>query len=128
MIKELPKWFRIAKITSEQSDYKYKVGAVLVKGGSVVSTGYNEVRFKSLGSEQYTEWKESLHAERAAIAKMNKEDVQGCSMYIYREYNSNNFPALSKPCSQCAKLISDMGVKKVYYTTPGPPYYQEIKL
>jgi deoxycytidylate deaminase len=117
----------MAKIESEKSTYVHKMGCVVVKGGSIQSTGYNEVRFCSVGSTNFTEWKESLHAERAALSKMKKEDVAGCSVYIYREY-ANGKPALAKPCSQCAYMLSELGVKKVFYTIDKEPYYREIRL
>lgn len=128
MVIVLPKWFRIAEKESLKSNYKYKIGAVVVKGGSIISIGHNDIRYRSTGCSKYSDWKESLHAERACISKVSKELVNGSSIYIFRRDNEQGLPALSKPCPQCAKLISDMGIKKVYFTTSQPPYYELIKL
>lgn len=122
------KWFRAAKKESEKSEYKLQVGAVVIKGGSLISSGYNEVRYCSVGSIKYTKFKESLHAERSALSKMNKEDVSGCSIYIYREGVTTKKPAMSKPCPQCFHMIKELGIKKIYFTVPYDPYFEIIKL
>jgi len=127
-MKSLPRWFRLAKKEAERSDYKLKVGAVVIKGGSVLSTGFNSVRHCAIGSSKFTTWKESLHAERAALSKMNKEDISGCTVYIYRIHGLTGKPAFSKPCTQCAFMMRELGVKKVLYTHPDYPYFEEIKL
>lgn len=124
---KIPKWFRSAKIASNKSTYKIKIGAVLVKGGSILASGCNEVRYRQIGSNKFSEWKESLHAERCVLSKFNKEDLKGCSLYIWREYEDGS-PALSKPCSACNYLITEMNIKKVYYSIPTSPFYEEIKL
>lgn len=124
---KLPKWLRIAKMESEKSDYHQKMGAVAVKGGSLVSKGFNQVRFKSIGMFKYTKWQGSLHAERDCLSKISKEDAKGCTVYIYREH-ADGKPALAKPCSQCAFMLYDLGVKRVVYTTNKFPYYRTIKL
>lgn len=124
----LPKWFRLARIESQKSNHKqHKIGCVLVKGGSILSTGINQIRYKAIGSSHFTKWKESLHAERDALSKCSKEDIRGSSLYIYRE-NANGIPALSKPCSQCSYMLNELGVKKVYFTINFHPYYNIVKL
>lgn len=123
----LPKWFRLAKIEADKSAFKFKVGAVVVKGGSKISSGFNSVRFCSIGVKNYTKWAESLHAERAALSKMNKEDIKGCSIYVYREGN-NGRPLNSMPCPQCMHMLVELGIKKIFYTHHEYPYYKEIKM
>ncbi|NCQ51318.1 hypothetical protein GW796_05390 [archaeon] len=124
---KFPKWFRLAKNEAEKSEYRLKVGCVVVKGGSLISKGFNSVTYRSIGSTKYTAWKESLHAERAALSKINKEDIKGSTVYIYREYNVTGKPAFTKPCAQCAFMLRELGVKKVYYTHPEYPFFEIIK-
>lgn len=126
---KFPKWFRLAKLEADKSTYKMQVGCVVVKGGSVISSGFNSVRMMAIGSNIYTVWKESLHAERAALSKIqDKEKIKGSTVYVYRDYNDTGKPAFTKPCSTCAFMLRDLGVKKVIYTHPEYPFFEEIKL
>lgn len=122
-----PKWLRTAKIEAEKSEYRHKIGCVAVKSGRVISKGFNQIRYRSTGTFKYAKWKESLHAERDCLSKISKEDSVGCTVFIYREHK-NGKPALAKPCPQCAFMLSDLGVKRVVYTTNKFPYYEIVKL
>ena len=115
-------FFKLAKNVSKLSDYKIKIGAVLVKGGSVISVGFNKFRYdKEFSSPP----KDTLHAEMACI-KYSNRDIDGSVIYVYRE-NSKGI-ALSKPCHNCMDKLKKFGVKKVYYTINEFPYFEEIKL
>jgi dCMP deaminase len=87
---------------------KKKVGAILVKNGRIISTGYNGTPsgFDNQCEIDGITKKEVLHAESNAITKCAKsnESTQGSTMYI----------TLS-PCFECSKLIIQSGINKVYY-------------
>jgi len=91
---------------------RLKVGAVIVKDNRVISIGYNgmpagwdnKCEFMR-DNELYTK-PEVLHAETNAIAKVAKSS-ESC-------YNASIYTTTA-PCIDCAKLIYQSGISKVYY-------------
>lgn len=107
-----------AKLSSAR---RLKVGAVIVKDNRIISIGYNgmpsgwdnncenELRWPN-GDIQFLETKpEVLHAEANAITKVAKSS-ESC-------YNADIYTTTA-PCLECAKLIYQSGIKKVYWRTP----------
>ncbi len=86
-----------------------KVGCLLVKDKTIISDGYNGT---PRGFENACELDDGttkwyvLHAETNAIAKIAKsnQDSEGSTLYV----------TLS-PCTECAKLIYQSGIIKVFY-------------
>lgn len=107
--------FRMAEKTALNSPFvQHRLGAVVVKGGRVLSTGYNEVRYtRELG-------KPTLHAEQAAILKLLKQrrlsDLIGATLYVTR-FTRGGAIGNSRPCTDCQELIRSVGIKEVHYTT-----------
>ena len=107
-----------AKLSSAR---RLKVGAVIVKDNRIISIGYNgmpsgwdnncenELKWPN-GEIQFLETKpEVLHAEANAITKVAKSS-ESC-------YNADIYTTTA-PCLECAKLIYQSGIKKVYWRTP----------
>jgi dCMP deaminase len=107
-----------AKLSSAR---RLKVGAVIVKDNRIISIGYNgmpsgwdnncenELKWPN-GDVQFLETKpEVLHAEANAITKVAKSS-ESC-------YNAD-ISTTTAPCLDCAKLIYQSGIKKVYWRTP----------
>jgi dCMP deaminase len=107
-----------AKLSSAR---RLKVGAVIVKDNRIISIGYNgmpsgwdnncenELKWPN-GDVQFLETKpEVLHAEANAITKVAKSS-ESC-------YNADIYTTTA-PCLECAKLIYQSGIKKVYWRTP----------
>lgn len=92
---------------------QHRVGAVIVKGGAVLSTGYNKMRFTRELQRP------TLHAEADAILKVLKEGRQaslvGAVLYVSR-YTKGGKVGLAKPCSSCMELIRSVGISCVNYT------------
>lgn len=96
------------------------VGAVIVKDDSVISYGYNGMpagwdnncEYEVLVEEEddyTTELKtrpEVLHAESNAIAKLAKTNNSGKDADIFITH---------APCMECAKLIYQSGIRRVFY-------------
>lgn len=103
-----------------------KVGCVIVKDNRIISIGYNgmptgwdnncEHEDRPLWAKDY-EWidpvyvklttkEEVLHAETNAIAKVarSSESCEGATLYV-----------TMAPCLDCAKLIYQSGISKVFY-------------
>ena len=100
---------------------KKKVGAVIAKDGRILATGYNgTVSGFDNTCETYDFIKDKLvtspyviHAEQNALMFCAKNGIptDGTTMYI----------TLS-PCSTCAKLIVQAGIKKVVFLE----YYKDL--
>lgn len=114
----------IAVIAAETSHcVSLKVGAVLVRAGRVVSTGYNGtppgfVNCNELWVSrcpEHSEWSNrmEIHAEQNALlfAARHGISTEGCTMYTTIE-----------PCHQCVKLMIAAGVSRVVYSEE---YYRE---
>lgn len=86
-----------------------KVGAALVKNSAVISIGYNGTYpgfDNACEDENNVTKKEVLHAELNCLSKIAKSTMSsdGADMYI----------TLS-PCFDCAKLMAQCGIKRVFY-------------
>jgi len=104
---------------------RLKVGAVIVKDNRIISIGYNGMPSgwpnecehivypkgysPKMGSLEKTTRPEVLHAETNAIAKVAKSS-ESC-------YNADIYTTTA-PCMDCAKLIHQSGIKKVYWRNP----------
>jgi len=106
---------RLARLSAEKSPFlRYKLGAVIVKGGRELSTGYNEIRYtKELRNS-------TLHAEEAAIVKLLKarrqNELVGSDLFVTR-IRSNGTSGCSRPCARCSSLIRSVGIRRVFFTT-----------
>lgn len=101
---------------AETSDCNSKHGAVIVKGGRVMSVGVNKFRndpaFVPSDVKNGRGTIFSIHAEEFALSRAG--DVKGAVMYIARL--SKRGPAFSRPCNHCAKKLIKAGIKTVVYT------------
>jgi len=103
-------YLRMAKVWSSLSKSKRKkVGALVVKGNTIISDGYNGTPTgfpndcEDVNGD--THWY-VLHAEANAILKTARstQDISGSTLYL----------TLS-PCKDCCKLIIQSGIKKIIY-------------
>lgn len=100
------------------------VGAIVVCGKTIISTGYNSSKTNPLQHKynyyrHFSEYESSIasqHAEVSALAHLIGKEIDWprTSLYVYREMH-NGKPACSKPCAACSKLIHDLGIRQVYY-------------
>ncbi|PHS58701.1 MAG: dCMP deaminase [Sulfurimonas sp.] len=94
-----------------------QVGAVIVKDGRILSTGYNGTpagftNCKDYWHGEYTkdhhEWSKTyeIHAEMNAIIWAAREgiSIKGATIYVTLE-----------PCSECSKNVIASGIKKIVY-------------
>jgi dCMP deaminase len=106
---------RAAKLSHAR---RLHVGAVVVKDDTVISYGYNgmpagwdnncedELWNVHDGSSSLKTKPEVLHAESNAIAKLAKSTNSGAGADIFITHS---------PCIECAKLIYQSGIRRVYY-------------
>jgi dCMP deaminase len=105
------KYLEIAQKISELShSNKKKVGTIIVKNSSIISDGYNGTPYgydnQCEDLDGNTKWY-TLHSEANAITKLVR--IGGLSAEDAILYSTLS------PCKECAKLILQCGIKKVYY-------------
>ena len=105
------RYLRMAKIWAENSYCeRRKVGALIVKDNMIISDGYNgtPAGFENICEDENNVTKPYvLHAEANAITKIarSSNNSQGATMYV-----------TDAPCIECAKLIIQAGIRKVFYS------------
>lgn len=99
---------------------RLQVGAVVVKDGRIISMGFNGmpsgwdndcediVELHEDGGHTYKTKPQVLHAESNAIAKLARSTESGENADLFVTH---------APCIECAKLIYQSGVRRVYYGT-----------
>lgn len=111
------KLLNLAARLAETSDVQHRHGAVIVKSGSVISTGVNKWRNKTVNPPTTAGYNPDLsyHAEVDAINHANT-DLTGATIYIAR-LNKNGEERMSRPCPRCAEAIKEAGIRKIVYTS-----------
>jgi dCMP deaminase len=93
---------------------RLKVGALVVKDDRIISIGYNGM---PAGWDNNCEYEvdnelktkpEVLHAETNAIAKLARSSESGLDADLFVTHS---------PCLDCAKIIFQSGIRRVYYAT-----------
>ena len=113
-------FIKMAFLLSDESKcVSQHVGAIVVKEGRIVSTGYNgtppdlpnccDIFDKdNFDREEHHKWSKDneIHAEMNAIAFAAKHDIgiEGCDIYI-----------TMSPCNDCLKNMIPAGIKNVFY-------------
>lgn len=104
---------RVSKLSYAR---RLHVGAVIVKDDTVISYGYNgmpagwdnnceDILVDGITSQLKTK-PEVLHAESNAIAKLAKSSNSGLGADMFITHS---------PCLDCAKLIYQSGIKRVWF-------------
>lgn len=93
---------------------RLKVGALVVKDDRIISIGYNGMPAgwdnnceHEVNGELKTKL-EVLHAETNAIAKLARSSESGLDADLFVTHS---------PCLDCAKIIFQSGIRRVYYAT-----------
>jgi dCMP deaminase len=104
---------KVAHLYAELSHARrLKVGALVVKDDRIISIGYNGMPAgwdNNCENEVNNELKtkpEVLHAETNAIAKLARSSESGLDADLFVTHS---------PCLDCAKIIFQTGIKRVYY-------------
>ncbi|WP_395772668.1 dCMP deaminase family protein [Arenimonas sp.] len=96
------------RISKESYCKRLQVGALIVKDGNIISFGYNGTPsgLPNVCEEKNVTLPTVLHAESNAITKACKSPISTEGATIYMTHSC---------CVECAKLIVQSGIKKVYY-------------
>lgn len=115
------RFFELAKRASAHSNHPdHPMGSVIVRGNKVISIGFNSCKTHTRSTHPF----KGTHAELSAILKA-REDVRGCSIYIYRATKNGNL-GLAKPCQWCQTMLKEAGITTWYYSDVGG--YKEEKV
>jgi dCMP deaminase len=103
-------YLNIAKLVAQQSYAEdRKVGAVIVKDDNIISFSYNGTPRGWNNETQNLDGQTKsmvLHAETQAIAKVSRSTLSSNGATLYSTLS---------PCIDCAKLIYQVGIKRLVY-------------
>ena len=106
---------RFAKLSHAK---RLQVGAIVVKDDRIISIGYNGMpsgwdneceictHIDDVGAPTLKTKPQVLHAESNAITKLAKSTESGDNSIMFCTHS---------PCMECAKLIFQSGIQRVYY-------------
>ena len=118
-------YMKLAKGVSKFSNHRIKVGAV-ISGKKPIMACSNKSTSHPLYANG-SDLRNSLHAECRAIINSSKNDLNGSTIYVFRETKKGK-PALAMPCKFCMDMIKKVGIKKVYFTVESFPYYSWLRV
>lgn len=101
--------FYIANEAAWKTNSNYKMAAVIVRGGTLLSVGYNRIE-----DHPAAYFCCSFHAEYDAIRKA-KADIAGAKMFVYRFSRSDNSVKTSRPCEICQYEISKANLSSAIF-------------
>ncbi len=110
--------FRLARNMAFKSTSRFRLGAVLTKKRTTISTGINRMWKTHPINKQFNPQPFDIgqHAEINACLGVDPVDLVGAEVYVYRILR-NGSQALAKPCQMCKTYLKSVGIKNVYYTT-----------
>ena len=109
-------YLSVARYFATKSKARNTHGAVVVKSGRVMGTGFNKDRNHPRSvSPEHIKTDCSFHAEQLAIRDAGK-NLKGAKIYVAR-VNRNGNDRDSQPCPRCLLLIQSVGIKKIIYTS-----------
>lgn len=120
------KFLAMSQAVSFASDFeKVHIGCVLVYNNRVISAGYNSDKSHPL-QDKYNRYRNlngsrimaKLHAETMAVQKLSHMDIDWKKVvaYNWRE-GKDGRPMLSRPCPSCMRMLQDLGIRKIVYST-----------
>jgi len=131
------RFLRLAFSYIEDNKYEtqdYHLCAVIVRGGSVISVGYNKLNTNAfvehcadLVRGPKRGFCLSTHAEQDAILKVrNKVDLRGCKIFVARRKRIDSGPGMARPCPICEGTLANYGIRKAFYTINDHQYGKMI--
>ena len=105
--------YDLAEKVAANSDCRYRMGAVVIRGSRVLSTGINKLKTHT----DHKDWPAyvcSIHAEHSAILH-SETDLSGATIYVARIGGRRN----SKPCPMCHCLLKEVGIARAVFMDNG---------
>jgi deoxycytidylate deaminase len=123
---------RTAIKEAHKSYIRFRHGAVIIYRGRIIAKGYNKQKSRGevLKHQKSAKGNISVHAEIDALFDLvrngyNVNILRECFMVVIRLPGGENLDIdniyrhdclLSKPCSNCTKVLNKVGLGKVYYS------------
>lgn len=107
------RWVALAKKMLPYSNHhNYRMVAVLVKGGRIISYGTNSIGPAAF----FLRFAENRgrHCEVRCLFGLARKYTKGATLYVVGETKLGNI-VLSKPCPSCLEFIGRMGLRRVVY-------------
>ena len=108
------KFMELAYNKTFESDHKYAMSAILVRGNRILSWGNNREKTHPI-QKNYDFRCQSLHAEVDALIRAPYEQIKGSTIYVCRRLVNGHY-GLAKPCNGCYMTLERYGIKKVVYS------------
>lgn len=123
------KFIQYARHCAEKSNMRSKHGCVIVKGGKIISYGFNyyyadtSIYDKKLINSTRNNVRLSRHAEEDALRNCDRRIMKGATLYVIRwgcNIPQNKEYLNSAPCIRCKQCIltciDKYGLKAAYYS------------
>lgn len=98
---------------------KFRLGAVLVRDGEVVSVGSNRMGKPHPRMRRKSEelgWPVGIHAEVAACLGVDPAVLHGSQVFVARVRRDGS-AAPARPCQFCHRFLQGVGVTHAHFTT-----------
>jgi deoxycytidylate deaminase len=110
----------------------YRLCAVIVSGGRILSVGFNKRSRNSFVlhfQKGVRDHCQATHAEQDAILRARKKvDLTGAKIYVVRiGGHGMNTLAMSRPCVMCENILYRYGITRAYYSID-ENHYGEMKI
>lgn len=139
------RFFHIAKELSMINRFlRTNIGCIVVIKNRIVSSGYNKSKTHPIQKRynHYQDYKfqdsemditnggietvtNFVHAEIDALLPIKDMDLSHASIYIYRQDKTNHL-AICRPCPACMKMITDLNIKHLFYTSPEGLMHEQL--
>jgi len=128
-------------VAARSTCLRRKIGAVIVKGNTIVGTGYNGTAkgvvnclevgcikdLLNLPHDRAYDLCPAVHAEENAIINSNREDRKGAKLYI-AGYDANGNYVTVVPCLRCRRKIINSEIEEVIVLdSSGKPIRYDVK-
>lgn len=90
----------LATKAAMKARHRHRLGALIIKGGNVISTGWN-----------YS----VNHAETVALGKIFDTNIKGSTLVVVRMRRDGRL-GMSFPCASCLAAIVESGISRIVYT------------
>ena len=90
---------------------KFRVGSAILKGSSVISTGYNCRKTHPKSNTRY----HSQHGETRCLRSAASYDVHGSDIFVARVTPGGKL-GMARPCEPCLEVLRKAGIRRAIYT------------
>lgn len=108
---------RVALTVDESCEFL--LGAVVARGNRVLSTGTcsRKTHPKNPKLTVPTKRKQLCAEVDACLRALHTHgDLTGCTVYVVRGARTGGERRMARPCRHCQKFLSDLGIRKVFYS------------